>query len=206
MNTVLAKNVKTIREIKHWTQQHLADTAGILVRTVQRVEKGDGGSLETLGALANAFGVSIDLLQTDMDALMASVRKAQEELDATHDLVQVAPVTCSADLELIGDSDAISSDCVTKDDESRDAFAALISNLTDMLDIWNDVDPTHHRGWIRGAYEQVEALSRLGVVVSVGSGRRTMKTGAGSVTFRTAYVIAWTRGQEKTVIAVPKGA
>ena len=64
MNAVLAKNVKTIRAIKRWTQQHLADTAGILLRTVQRVEKGDGASLDTLGALANACDVSIDVLQT----------------------------------------------------------------------------------------------------------------------------------------------
>jgi transcriptional regulator with XRE-family HTH domain len=42
MNLVLAKNVKSFRTSKHWTQQHLAETAGILLRTVQRVEEGTG--------------------------------------------------------------------------------------------------------------------------------------------------------------------
>lgn len=64
--------MKTLRGTKHWTQQHLADTAGIQLRTVQRVEKGDGASLDTLGALANAFDLSIDILRTDMQALVAT--------------------------------------------------------------------------------------------------------------------------------------
>jgi transcriptional regulator with XRE-family HTH domain len=106
MNAVLAKNVRTLRDMKHWTQQHLAETAGILLRTVQRVEKGDGASLETLGALCNAFDVSIDVLQTDVEALMDQVRQDQEALLKTHDLISVTPVTCSAHLESVGDADA----------------------------------------------------------------------------------------------------
>jgi hypothetical protein len=38
-------------------------------------EKGDGTNLEALGALSNAFDVSIDVLQTDVEALMEQVRK-----------------------------------------------------------------------------------------------------------------------------------
>jgi transcriptional regulator with XRE-family HTH domain len=80
MNAVLAKNVRTIRDLKHWTQEHLAATAGILLRTVQRVEKGDGASTETLGALANAFDVSIDFLQTDFVSLSEQVKREDEAL------------------------------------------------------------------------------------------------------------------------------
>ena len=47
MNAILAQNVRIIREAKHWTQIHLAETAGIDLRTVQRVEKGDGASLKS---------------------------------------------------------------------------------------------------------------------------------------------------------------
>jgi transcriptional regulator with XRE-family HTH domain len=47
MNSNLANNVRTLREVKNWTQQHLADAAGILLRTVQRVEGGQGGSTES---------------------------------------------------------------------------------------------------------------------------------------------------------------
>lgn len=206
MNAVLARNVKTIRDIKHWTQQHLADTAGIQLRTVQRVEKGEGASIETLGALANAFDVSIDLLQTDMEAALEQFRRAEEELRRTHYLVDVAPVTCSAHLEAIAGSDAYLTHCESEEDAVRDAFASLAANLRDMGDIWDDVDPTHHRGWVKEAYEQVEQLNRLGVVVSLGKANRTMRAGTGTVEFRTLHVVAWPKGQEKSVIAIAKSA
>ena len=80
MNAILAKNVRKLRDSKHWTQQHLADTAGILLRTVQRVEKGDGASVETLGALSNAFDVSIDGLQTDVDAVLVPRHRGDDRL------------------------------------------------------------------------------------------------------------------------------
>lgn len=206
MNAVLAKNVKTVREIKHWTQQHLADTAGIQLRTVQRVEKGDGASLETLGALANAFDLSIDILQTDMEALVDKVRHDEEEFRKKHYVVDVVPVTCSAHLEAVGGSDAYLTHCASEDDAVRDAFSALASNLKDMGDIWSDVEPTQHREWVKDAYEQVEVLNRLGAVVSVGKGNRTVRAGTGTLEFRTLYVVAWPKGQEKGVIAVEKGA
>jgi DNA-binding XRE family transcriptional regulator len=206
MNAVLAKNVKMIRNIKHWTQQHLADTAGILLRTVQRVEKGDGASLETLGALANAFDVSIDVLQTDMDVAMEQLRQVEEDFRRRHDLVDVAPVTCSAHLDIVGGSDAYLMHCECEDDAVRDAFADLESNLKDMADIWDDVDPLHHRDWVKGAYKQVEELNRLGVVISVGKAHRTMTVGGDTVQFRTLYVVAWLKGQEKSVIAIEKNS
>lgn len=200
MNAVLAKNVKTIRDMKHWTQQHLAETAGILLRTVQRVERGDGASLETLGALASAFDVTIDFLQTDMEAFV----KAEEELRRTHDLIEVKPVTCSSHVEAVGASDAYFMQCASEDDTVRDAFADLASNLKDMGDLWDDAAPAHHREWVKEAFEQVVALNQLGVVVSIGKGNRALRVGKGTVECRALYVIAWPKGQEKSVIAIPK--
>jgi transcriptional regulator with XRE-family HTH domain len=206
MNAVLAKNVRTLRDMKHWTQQHLAETAGILLRTVQRVEKGDGASLETLGALSNAFDVSIDVLQTDVEALMEQVRQQQEALRKTHDFIAVTPVTCSAHLESVGDADGSVMECVSTDDAVRDGFAALKANLRDMIDIWDDVDPAHHRDWAKAAYGQVEELNRLGIVVCIGKANRVFRTGAGTINMDTLYVVAWPKGEEKPFVAVEKAS
>src|SRR5215510_13427420 len=49
--------VRALREMRSWSQEHLASASGLSVRTVQRVEK-EGGSLpETRLALAAALGV-----------------------------------------------------------------------------------------------------------------------------------------------------
>ena len=48
-----------------WTQERLADESGVTGRTVQRLEAGDDGSLDTLSRVANAFGVPVrDLFVT----------------------------------------------------------------------------------------------------------------------------------------------
>jgi len=42
-----------------WTQERLADESGVTVRTVQRLEAGNDGSLDTLSRVAKAFGVPV---------------------------------------------------------------------------------------------------------------------------------------------------
>lgn len=55
----IAEAVKTRRLDRAWTQEQLAEIAGIAVRTVQRVEQGHPASLETCKAIAAAFGIDV---------------------------------------------------------------------------------------------------------------------------------------------------
>jgi len=50
--------IRRLRELHAWSQERLAEIAGLSVRTVQRVERGGGASLETRMALAAAFEVA----------------------------------------------------------------------------------------------------------------------------------------------------
>ena len=50
-----AEKIKRWREERHWSQEHLAELAGIGLRTLQRIEKGEPAAKETLMALASAF-------------------------------------------------------------------------------------------------------------------------------------------------------
>ncbi|MEZ5997070.1 MAG: helix-turn-helix transcriptional regulator [Hyphomonas sp.] len=60
-----AARIKRWREERHWSQEHLADLAGIGLRTVQRIEKGEPASRETMTALAAAFNVDVMALAVD---------------------------------------------------------------------------------------------------------------------------------------------
>src|SRR5690606_12785869 len=51
--------VRTLREQNSWSQEHLANAAGLSTRTVQRVEADGIGSAETRLALAGALGVPV---------------------------------------------------------------------------------------------------------------------------------------------------
>lgn len=202
MNERLGWNVRTMREIKHWTQQHLADTAGIQLRTVQRVEKGEGASVETLGALANAFEISIDMLQADYATMADQVQKQQEEFQKAHEVIPLAPVNSSADLNVMADAQASQFHCFPEGDVIQDAFAALQANVRDMVDIWDDVDPVSHRDWIRSAFAQIEELRKRGAIVGVGRGQRTWR----GVRFKVLYVVAMPQDDVREFIAVERAS
>lgn len=52
--------VRILREARGWTQQHLADAAGLSLRTIQRTEAGEvAPSKETLLALSGTFDVKL---------------------------------------------------------------------------------------------------------------------------------------------------
>ena len=60
-----AAKIRRWREERHWSQEHLADLAGIGTRTVQRIENGDAASKESVMALAAAFNVDVAALTVD---------------------------------------------------------------------------------------------------------------------------------------------
>lgn len=61
----VAEKVKTYRLKKAWSQEQLAEVASLSVRTVQRTEKGQKPSLETLSAIASAFDVNVSDLSEE---------------------------------------------------------------------------------------------------------------------------------------------
>ena len=63
--------VRTLREEKSWSQEHLASASGLSARTIQRVESDCIGSAETRLALAAAFGVAVSALAANSAAVVA---------------------------------------------------------------------------------------------------------------------------------------
>lgn len=54
-----SNQVKQLRLQRAWSQEQLAELAGVSVRTIQRIENGDRPGLETLSALAAVFEVNV---------------------------------------------------------------------------------------------------------------------------------------------------
>lgn len=69
--------IRRWREERCWSQEHLADAAGIGLRTVQRIENGDKASRESVMALAAAFDV--DVIALTVDAKSEAVKMVREE-------------------------------------------------------------------------------------------------------------------------------
>lgn len=58
------ETLKSAREKRAWSQSHLAEVAGLSMRTVQRIERTGSASLESAKALAAAFDTCVEQLST----------------------------------------------------------------------------------------------------------------------------------------------
>ena len=57
-----AERIQQLRTRSAWTQEELADKANLSARTVQRLERGESASLESIRMLAAVFGVGVEEL------------------------------------------------------------------------------------------------------------------------------------------------
>ncbi len=58
----IASRIRLERQKRSWTQEQLAERAGLATRTVQRIESGADASPETLRLIAEAFGIPAETL------------------------------------------------------------------------------------------------------------------------------------------------
>lgn len=70
-----------LRKAKAWSQQHLADVSGLSLRTIQRIEKSQSASHDSIGALASVFETTPDaLLMNDTYATTDQAQAQQSSL------------------------------------------------------------------------------------------------------------------------------
>lgn len=61
----MGSQIRALRLERAWSQEQLAEIAGLSVRTIQRLEQGQPASLETTKALAASFDVPASRFQPD---------------------------------------------------------------------------------------------------------------------------------------------
>ena len=73
--------VQKLRLQRGWSQQQLAELSGLNVRTIQRIEKGQEPSVDSLKSLAAVFNVEFSTLKEQgMDNVISESQSAEEIL------------------------------------------------------------------------------------------------------------------------------
>ena len=75
--------VKKLRTAENWSQEQLSEKSGLSLRTIQRLENGGNASIESVRALATAFGIDPNELmlseseppQTPLDAVKIGLQE-----------------------------------------------------------------------------------------------------------------------------------
>jgi transcriptional regulator with XRE-family HTH domain len=153
MNAKLAATVAYQRMEKGWTQEHLAEVAGISARTVQRVERDGSASADTLQALASALDV-------DVKMLLEGVNTNGERL------MLLARVTTGKGLmDLMGSHACRFDHDEPRSDDEREALGEFLDAVKDWNDIWKDVDPSGQLDAGKHMLSLVNALEKHGLWV-----------------------------------------
>lgn len=76
--------IQKLRLQRGWSQEQLAEISGLSVRTVQRIERGQAASLETMKALAAVFEIDIAQLtepkEADVPVVPTTVVETEEAI------------------------------------------------------------------------------------------------------------------------------
>src|SRR6201995_1484527 len=77
--------VQKLRLQRGWSQEQLAELSGLSVRTIQRIERGQPASVETLKALGAVFEIDFSALkEPDMNTTSNSTVSPNEALALAH--------------------------------------------------------------------------------------------------------------------------
>ena len=126
------------RDMCSWSQEQLAEISGLSVRTIQRVENGEGAAFETRRALALAFELRDIHALTDPIALPPEeeLKALRDKLAAGHVLLNAAPLTSGQQLARLAEGCAMDVPHPEPDmpRPAALAFASLVDDLRDYRD------------------------------------------------------------------------
>ncbi|NEX19895.1 helix-turn-helix transcriptional regulator [Thiorhodococcus mannitoliphagus] len=127
-----AELIKSLRGKKAWSQDQLADIAGVSLRTIQRIEKTGIASLESKKAIASAF----EMNSTDLDA-----NDNEPDFRDEDEKVYFRVEEGSKLAELVGGAYAYRFNHDNPEsEEEADLLASSAQSLQDWGEIWSDLD------------------------------------------------------------------
>lgn len=209
----LAVCIKLLREARQWSQEQLSDISNLSVRTVQRVEQGLSGSIDTRRALARAFDFEdIDALNKPFDIPTAEeAMAAKEKFDREHVTLKATPLTAGKQLARLAESCSMdmSEPSFEASREVAETFAALIDffrEYRDCQDLYTEVQKLDVH---EDMQSYIDDLKHRGVSLVFAERQLVLKPTADdarSTPFNVAFILGFPIGRVPEQIVTPKAA
>jgi transcriptional regulator with XRE-family HTH domain len=175
----VAKKVKFIRKLRQWTQENLADAAGLTTRTIEKVESGRHRPEEqTLRSIARAVKMTdVQYFNDDEPTSEEEALAEVERLIRKMVLVPTNPIRTTADfLAAFGKPQAFRSDTSqVQNDKALEVAASLVDLIKDLIDGWNDLSATDQLQSSRACIELCGQLEALGYLCHMGRHRQVLR-------------------------------
>ncbi len=204
--------IKIFREMRQWSQEQLAAISGLNVRTIQRIEQGAQGSLDTRRALASVFDFEdIDVLSQPFTVpTTEDMQAAKEKFDRENISLVAHPLTTGKQLAHLVESCTMdmSEAAFELAREADEAFASLIDYFREYRDCVDLYSESQKFAVYDELQSSIDSLRTLGV--SLCYAVRTVQLTLGEafecepMPTTALYVVAFPFGKEPTEFATPK--
>lgn len=171
--------VKEFRKLRGWSQEVLAELAGVSSRSVQRVERGEPADVDSLRAIARAFQLD------DIDAFLKPVTVpteedvAEEQARIKRDYVRVPVQSIHLGRELLGLAACAEASMQhtfgTPPEEVAMAFAELIDYMRDVGDLGSEIGEVQRVEFGRDLDRYLEVIKTAGYNVAAGVRRTQLR-------------------------------
>lgn len=167
----LAGRSRLIRKLRGWTQENLADAAGVSTRTVEKLESGRHAPDEqTLKLIARGAGFDLGVFRKPSPEEEAEVKAAMERAKTKTDVLPIAPVKSASDvLSALQGSGAVRFDpSQVAGDEAMALAAEMQDWIDDVMLAWSDFLAVDQLHLARDFANNCERMRRLGFVCFAG--------------------------------------
>ena len=147
--------IKGLRTSRAWSQEQLAKMAGLDVRTIQRIEKGEPASFESLKSVASVLMVNVSDL---LDGKKAEKKRTPED-DSSKGEFLIRVSDGNQLFTLMGGAHAFSSnnDSLESDDDTQ-LVADFLQELHDWGELGDDIEPGER---VRISHEYTKQIKDL---------------------------------------------
>lgn len=164
-SSTIATRIRKCREDRAWTQEQLAEIAGVAARTVQRTEEGKNVSFDTVQRLADA-------LKMDVEKLRAFPTKKNDpkvefliRVTTGSDLCKVIGGTCASRFD----------NPEPRDKAEAELIGRFLQDAHDYGDLSNELEPAQQVEAAHGMTTLIRELEDSGLWVFVGRRQETIR-------------------------------
>lgn len=203
--------IRLFREMRHWSQEQLAEISGLNVRTIQRVEQGESASFDTHRALARAFDLEdIDTFNKSFSIPSEDeLRVAMEKFDRENVTLALSPLITGRQLAQLVETCEM--DLSQPAYELSQDAAEIFAELVDTFREYRDCSELYSEVQKLDAHEcfqcKIDGLKAKGASLRYAERSVQMRAStpdAKSLRMTALYVVAVQLGKEPEKITTPR--
>jgi len=208
-NKELGAVITLMRKMLQWSQETLAELSGLTTRTIQRIEKGEGGSVDSRRALGKAFGSEdIDIYNKPF-AIPTPEEAERQKVAFERERVTLATVPLTTGKQVVQLAEMTQAHLFTTTEdlppEANMALAELEDLFTEYRDVHDCYSATGKVEMYAEFQEKIDALTAIGMELCHATRRVSIKGNDSNQNphpFNLLYLLACRKGGMPEKMAV----